>query len=635
MTPRAKTWIFLACLILAFGVVYGTLQLQAVLPLAAVFIGLGIFVTLGWLIRRGLMARAALPKTGLEIPLLVFFIGVTVSLLVSPAPRSGLERLAWYLAAGVLFYFLVDLLGQPERRAGLRAILMAAVLIVTATTLLAALLETYARYLVWWREVGSQAVMPPFQIRFSSLAGHPNIFQALMNLVAPTALLTLVRTKRRAVRVFAAGWLVMYLLALPFTSSRGGWVGAAAWVGILMLVWLLDGGRWQTFLSFLRRRLAIILPAGAALVVLGGLAALRFYQVFAGSHPTHGSGFSLNREGIWDAALAVWEASPWTGSGLARLGLEMLRTAPNYPDRWWAVHAHSVPVNFLGETGLVGALPLLLLTVAAAVLLVRQVRRAEGAERLWAGASLAALVSLFVHGIFDNFSNLPYILVLLVLHAALVLTATGPAARFQRIPLLTLAAPALAVAVMAVFYLWSYAPHYRAASQEVASWQAAALASAESARRDPALALYPGQAGLAYAQAWGEDHNPEHLARAQRYLEQALALEPNHSVYWANLSMLRWHAGQPEQAIAAIEQAIALCPTETSFFVQSGWFFEQTGDRERALQFYGQALALNPNLAAHPFWSDGPVRAAATAGLPAAPGSDHWAMSQQALAAGD
>jgi tetratricopeptide (TPR) repeat protein len=460
----------------------------------------------------------------------------------------------------------------------------------------------------------------------------------IMNLVAPLALLAFLRAGSRTARVLTAFWLVMYALALPFSSSRGGWVGTAAWVGTFSLLWLVQEGRWLRWLQFLRRRLVVAVPLAAALLIAGGLAALKFYQMFAGSHPSHGSGTNLNRELMWGGALEIWQSSPWIGSGLGRLGLEYLRVTNTFPAAWWPPHAHSTPFQILGETGLAGFLPFLALCAAALVLFARAFRAAPASERLWAAASLAAFASAFTHGFFDDFTFLPMFLSLLAVNAALLLTAAGPAGRYTRIPLLSLAVPAAAALAIGVFYLWGYAPLYRVTSQgSITDWPAAAAAAQESARRDPSMPYYHSQAGLAHAQAWQQTGDPAHLELARQYLAASLQGEPNSSLFWADLAVLHWHAGDAEQALSAIQRAIALSTREPQFYINYGWLLEQMDRPEEAVAQYQLALAINPRLAGHPFWSASSARSQAAAQfMPAAEQpAYHWEISQRSLNAGD
>ncbi len=242
-------------------------------PVLVFCLGAGVALVGGWLVIRGIVQKAGLPRVSLGLPLLVFLLGALLSALFSPAPRMGLERIAWFVFLSVLFYCLLDLGEQPLFRARLRATL----LYLTGPFLLAALLETYALYLSWWGQVGSQSISPPYPFRFNSLIVHSNIFMGLVNLCAPLALMVFLTAKSRAGRVLAAFWIILYAASLPFASSRGGWVGTAVWIMVLTGLWLLEGGRWRRFLINLRpvaRRYWFgLLPIALAMFAAGGYVA--------------------------------------------------------------------------------------------------------------------------------------------------------------------------------------------------------------------------------------------------------------------------------------------------------------------------------------------------------------------------
>ncbi len=178
--------------------------------------GLGV----AYIFYRGTFRRAELPRTGIEW---VFVFGVTAlmgSWILSPDPRQGLGRVGWLLGCLILFYLLVDALEtSAERQAVLRAVLWVSGLLTALV-----LLETDASYQQWW-QVSGWGTLPPYPYRFVSLLGHSNAFMGMANLCAPLALVALLRARTFAGRLGATGWLLLYLLALPFSSSARRLVG--------------------------------------------------------------------------------------------------------------------------------------------------------------------------------------------------------------------------------------------------------------------------------------------------------------------------------------------------------------------------------------------------------------------------
>ena len=138
---------------------------------------------------------------------------------------------------------------------------------------------------------------------------------------------------------------------------------------------------------------------------------------------------------------------------------------------------------------------------------------------------------------------------------------------------------------------------------EQGDWKTAAELSSQAAERDPRLTLYATEAGLAWAQAWGESGDPQALNQARNWLQTSLEREPQFSVLWANLAVLEWQAGEQASAIEKMVRAAEMSPKEPSFALNLGWMLEETGQTAPAQQWYTQALNLAPRLAGHPFWT--------------------------------
>lgn len=627
---------FSAALLLFFALAVfhlGSFPWNSDLPKAAAVLFIGAVTGFIWLFYRGSSLRPGLPKTGLEIPLLAFYFAVLLSLIFSQSARSGLERAGWFLLYGFLFYFLITLLEQPT----LRKVFPGVLLVFTGLVSFIALSETYGYYLSWWDSVGSRSIMPPFPYRFLSIMGHPNIFTIMMNMCAPLAIVLLLTTRSRAGRIGSLFWLFTYICTLPFSSSRTGWLGIPFWAGTLFLLWLISSGKGQSILRWIRQHALISAAAGLAGAAAGGFVLLKFYLAFAASHPSHGAAFSLNREHIWRAVLDAWQTSPWFGIGTGRVGLETMIYS-GFPPRFWPSYAHSLPLQILAEVGLVGFLPFLALTIAVFIKMIQAYRNAPETERWWNAASLAALVGIVVPGIFDDMTQVPFMVVLALYFVASLLTSRGPLPRFQRIPRAALTAPFAMVIGIAVFALWGYAPLYSALQQgSTPDWRELAAAAETSIQRDPAHVYYYTQASLAWAKEWQQTGSLQALDKARAHMAKSLEIEPVNPVHWADLAVLEWHSGMHEQAVQHIRHAIDLSTDEPAFYLNYGWFLEQRGEEAEALAQYQEALRLDPAPANHPFWQLTQVRRDAVEPYveDAALKEAHWKMAQDYLTAGN
>lgn len=590
----------------------------------------------GWLLWRSWRGDRVF-RTGLEAPLLLGGAALFFSLAVSPDRRLGLERLGWLGFYPLLFYLLISAFrgGLPPKTT-LWGLLAASGMVAAL-----AVMEAYAWYTRYWAAGGAPFSLPPTPYRLYSLLSHANAFMGFANLCAPLALTFFTASRRRGA-VFAAGlWLAFYGLSILAASSRGGLIGTAAWgaAWLGLLAW--EKGWWQVARRWGkgRRRLALgLLLAGL------GLAAAAGYSLFAyfSAHPTHaGSGFFGNRQPIWENALQVWQAHPLSGAGPGRFAFAYLEAEPNVPPAFWAGYAHSLFFQWLAEFGLAGVLALLAGLGCGAAWAWRAYHRLPNAERPWGRAILAAFAGWLAHSVVEDFSTfLPHFAILALLAACLGWRECPPARKRISIGLLGL--PAALLAAFAAWTLWGYQPYASSLpTAEKGDWQTAARLVAESARRDPALALYPTLAGLSWGQAWGQSQDPHALAhalaQARAALRASLEIEPAYSLSWANLAALDFQAGDPNTALEHMRRAALLAPSQAVYPLNLGWYAEQAGSRSEAERFYRQALALNPAWRSHPFWQRSELRQNLLQSLdplpPALPA--YWQQANSALEKGD
>ena len=550
--------------------------------------------------------HVGLARTGLEWVLVALLGTVALSLAFSPDPRLGLERVAWLLGLALLFYLLVDAfaLGLP-RRAPLYGLML-----VSGITAAMAVLETYVWYSGYWQGMGFGA-QPPYPYRLVGLLGHPNFYMAFVNLCAPLAAVTFLRAGRFGLRFAAGLWLAFYALSVPFSSSRGGWVGLAVWLAALAGLWLLAGRRWARVLVWARRRIALVVGGGLVGLLLVGLAAYRFILIFA-AHPSHGgSAFGgSGRFEFWAAAMRIWQDYVLTGAGPSRFMYEYLRVTDGFPPGFWAAHAHNFPLTWLAETGLLGELALLALIGVACWQLWRWYAACKPEQRAMAGALLAGLAGFAVQSVFDDFTGISLLMAAASLFAAWLVTAGSvPLARW-RFPQIWLGLPLAAVLSVAAWSTWGGWPFWQARqAAEQGAWSEAADLAAHSAERDPAFVFYQVQAGLARARAWRETQRPEDLQSARGFLQAAVELEPAFSLAWANLGVLDWLAGDRAAAERHLQEAIRRSPGEPSYWLNLGALREENGDLSGAQEAYQRVIELSPGWASHPFWQQTAMRA--------------------------
>jgi O-antigen ligase/tetratricopeptide (TPR) repeat protein len=597
-------------------------------------VGLGATAYLVW---RGVFRRTKLPSSGLEWVFGVCALALGLSLVFSPDLRQGGWRVGELLGYLLLFYFFLDAFRAGWNR---RSVVIA-ILGSSGILLVMAVLETYVQYTSWW-QVLRFPEMPPYIYRFVGLIGHPNALMGIVNLCAPLAVIALLRAGKRLERVACGVWIAFYLLSIPFSSSRGGWLGLLVWGGTFLLLWGYEQRVWQ---KLRRWRARLWLWVGLAAVVLLpvlGYVGYRGFVLFA-TNPSHGADIFGGRLGFWIWAGQVWQSFPWTGAGPGRFAFEVVKVTQTIPPGFWPLHPHGLPAEVLAESGLVGSAAFLLLVGMGFYKLWRSYQVQAGRDQVWKRAILAGLVGWFLQMIVDDQTMVFGEMVLVILLVAMLLTFSEKEAVVSHpISLNLLWLPLAGWLALTGGSLWGYQPMalgLQAAQQN--NWPVAASLIQQSAQRDPALSFYSTETGFAWARVWQGSSNKIALQTARHAFEQSLRIEPSLSYLWANLAVLDWQAGDRAAAIQHMQAAARLSPQEPTYQLNLGWFQENSQAPQAAQAAYLDALRLAPFWADHPFWQATPLRQAFLANWkksqPAQPvqSQAYWQRAMQAVQSED
>jgi O-antigen ligase len=226
---------------------------------------------------------------------------------------------------------------------------------------------------------------------------HTAIYLAIMMGVCAAWLFARWRSWRTGRRAVGFAVMVLVVVSLFVTASRGAIAVGLALLPLLALAW------WP------RSRIPVTIAAAvvmvvAAVAVAGGAQVVRKHW-----ENVETSNVLSYRGGIWRVALAAWERHPLFGVGMDNFGrvtAERLQAwdkeagRPNQPDRYYlASHAHSIYANALAERGVFGSTVLLLVLGAWGYSLLRyRPRRTDPDEYwlVWGCASSAWLVTVLV-----------------------------------------------------------------------------------------------------------------------------------------------------------------------------------------------------------------------------------------------
>jgi O-antigen ligase len=394
-------------------------------PLSLLDVALAVALGL-WIMDGARRYTLRLRPSGPAVAVLLFAAVLLASAIgANDLPQAASEVVKWLEFAAVLLILPQMVRGQQQMR-----------WVAAATIAGAAAQAVLGIYQFVFRIGPDWFVILGRFMRASGTFGQPNPYAGYLGLVLPVALsLALhafglaLRPPQRKMRqrwtpwlwaAYFAGATALLFAALLASWSRGGWLGAAVGMTVVIVT---------------RSRRAAFLSAVAALlllsaVLLGSLSPAQLPQPVAArlqevpaffgvgdplSQPVTDENFALiERLAHWVAAQRMFAAEPLLGVGPGNY-------AAAYPayrlPRWEEPlgHAHNVYLNVLAESGLLGFAAFVVLWATAIVYVLR--RRAQVLSpltRAMAIGVLGVLAHLAVHNLVDNlFVQGMYILVAL------------------------------------------------------------------------------------------------------------------------------------------------------------------------------------------------------------------------------
>ena len=271
-----------------------------------------------------------------------------------------------------------------------------------------------------------------------------------------------------------------------------------------------------------------------------------------------------NRWVWWSEAAGAWWDRPLEGHGAGSFPVLHRQYRTHRVD---VLQPHSVPLQFLSETGLVGfllAMGGLALLAAGAVRTVRGM--VPGPERGIAAAMLGAVAAWFVHGLYDWDWDIPGVtLPALVFMGVLCARGTGVAwspgrvgygTRTAAVGLVALLAGT--VAVSAILPSWARSKTDAALDSVSRTRSDARLEHAQAqallASRLDTLAVEPLLAASALAERRGR------MGQAREYLVDALRRQPSSVQAWLNVARFELDRGDLVNVRLALRRVLDLDP---------------------------------------------------------------------------
>jgi O-antigen ligase len=187
--------------------------------------------------------------------------------------------------------------------------------------------------------------------------------------------------------------------------SRGSWFGLAA--ALVIVATLRSERSAPVFAAVLLVLAAGVLALGTSWLPAPIAQRLTDLDVFSANvdlarvDVTDANFAVLERLGHWQAGAAMFSDHPWLGVGIGNYPAAYPAYArPHFYDALG--HAHNIYLNFLAETGILGAGAFALFWLAALWLAWRRTRRTHGYEAALAVGVLGTLAYVSVHNVFDN-----------------------------------------------------------------------------------------------------------------------------------------------------------------------------------------------------------------------------------------
>lgn len=531
-------------------------------------------------------------------------VALLISSVFSVNPGVSLEASLLSFAPFVALYAIHDVAFLTSGRL-IRVLLIGAALMAVLGIVGAA-----ADYVSWLRlvkdvdgSIGLGDLNPVLMPRSGGVL-HPNVLAMIINLALPFALIALLRARSTRDRATYLAVLCLLCFALFFTLSRGGWIASLAAISTLALLLTLGmkAGVGTTLTRLPVRRIAFAGLVGG--VVFVGVAAAAWE-----SRPgwLFRDTVSLRQEALSVGADMVVDR-PFFGSGSNTYGL--LYDAYGGQHAVDNGHPHNAYLSVLVDTGVIGAMLLLVAIGLFLVWLVRTYASAEPERRVTLAACCAALVTLPVHGLVDSPQLWNQVLLGVVIVLAIALRQVS-----TRLPDRTMASFGSArvlVAGMLPLLLagWLYFDLSHARYEESIDLLASGSLEEAAAVVPDGSVAYKLQAGIAHGLLYQQHDDVAALDEAVESFQAAVKADPHSSVGFANLAQVLMLRGDMAGAVAAAAGAIAKGPTDAAVAVVAGVVYEAAGERTRAVEAYSRAVELDARLSQSQFWESSATRAA-------------------------
>jgi len=519
----------------------------------------------------------------LEKPILAFLSILALTSLTSIDPRRSFSEVL-AIGTGLFLFFVIS---EIVKRWISINFVITLILIIGLGLMLLSWSDTLRWYIQWVKSSPGQWI-PGISYRLNG----SNLMAAFYNLILILAGARFIQAKSPVFRIGWAFYCFSALVLIFLTSSRGAWFGTAA--GLIALLVLSQQTIRTTLAEMWKKlrhpRLAIALLSVVILVGQGftGWIYLRLFAL----HPTHVA-LLTSRGYIWNPAWQGFLQSPIWGKGPYTYGSLLMRTL-SIPPADIYVHAHNMYLDIMEGSGLLGLFAFGWLVFSIGKKYRSRLSETVGKERALVIGSVAALVSYCVHGIFDGVYLMTFATstVIIILGASLSSPGSQPTTK-RGIPVYL----GLCLVALTWTSLWLANPLIKGVqSLEAGNYAGAVQFLKQAVQRDGRLAVTHQQAGLVYSfQAYRGDAGA--LQPAIQAFEEAIKLDPDWSLNYANLAAVYRQQGSLQLAVKEFQKAVQLSSEVAVYSLNLGQTLEMDQQPAQAQQAYFQALKLRPDWA--------------------------------------
>lgn len=348
--------------------------------LLEVLIIITFFTTIFSFIKR--REKFSILKTKFDLLIFVFLTSAVVALFTSYNFYGGLGILRAYFIEPIIFYYILI---YQLRKNGNKLIL---------NSLIAS--GVWLSVLSIMQKITGNYSLAPNEISQGRVSAVYNSANSLALYLGPIIILTFsqILNYKSTKKFIYIGLLMLFILTLVFTRSRGGEIGIIS-----------------AFLSFgyfiliqknkLLLRFWYVLPVIIASILI--FISIIYYNTYSFLPPTFGKAYSGGdtlqiRYFIWSGTINMIKNNPIFGAGLN--GFKTLYTnqyrLPEFQEEFQ--YPHNIFLTFWAETGLFGLFSFLLLSFSAMSLVIRNLK----IKNKYFGLGLLTIfIYWFVHGLVD------------------------------------------------------------------------------------------------------------------------------------------------------------------------------------------------------------------------------------------